>query len=70
MRNKILKKSKSILPGLFICLIIGIIAEFLGKSFPTIGAATFAIFMGIFLGNTLLKVISMMKVLNFQKKIF
>ena len=64
MRNKILKKSKSILPGLFICLIIGIIAEFLGKSFPTIGAATFAIFMGIFL------VISMMKALNFQKKIF
>lgn len=55
MRNKILKKSKSILPGLFICLIIGIIAEFLGKSFPTIGAATFAIFMGIFLGNTLFK---------------
>ncbi len=48
MRNKILKKSKSILPGLFICLIIGIIAEFLGKSFPTIGATTFAIFMGIF----------------------
>ena len=65
MRNKILKKSKSILPGLFICLIIGIIAEFLGKSFPTIGAATFAIFIGIFL-----KVISMMKVLDFQKKIF
>ena len=70
MRNKILKKSKSILPGLFICLIIGIIAEVLGKSFPTVGAATFAIFIGIFLGNTLLKVISMMKVLNFQKKIF
>lgn len=55
MKNKILKKSKSILPGLFICLIIGIIAEVLGKSFPTIGAATFAIFIGIFLGNTLFK---------------
>ncbi|AMN34355.1 MULTISPECIES: YeiH family protein [Clostridium] len=55
MRNKILKKSKSILPGLFICLIIGIIAEILGKSFPTVGAATFAIFIGIFLGNTLFK---------------
>ena len=55
MRNKILKKSKSILPGLFICLIIGIIAEVLGKSFPTVGAATFAIFIGIFLGNTLFK---------------
>ena len=48
-------KAKKIMPGLIICLIIGVISEALGKKFPTIGAATFAIFIGIFAGNTFLK---------------
>ncbi|GAB6167625.1 putative sulfate exporter family transporter [Clostridium carnis] len=48
-----LEKVKKVLPGLTICLIIGIISEFLGKQFSTIGAASFAIFIGIVAGNTL-----------------
>lgn len=55
MTKKLGIKIKSIIPGLIICLIIGIIAEVLGNKFPTVGAATFAIFMGIFAGNTFLK---------------
>lgn len=50
-----MKKFKNILPGIIICLIIGIIAEILGKKFSTVGAATFAIFIGIVAGNTIFK---------------
>lgn len=50
-----MKKLKGILPGLIICLIIGIISEILGKRFSTVGAASFAIFIGIVAGNTLFK---------------
>jgi len=50
-----LNKIKKILPGIIICLVIGLIAEFLGDIFSKIGAASFAIFIGIFLGNTLFK---------------
>lgn len=53
--NNIKNKVNGIIPGLIICLIIGIIAEGLGHKFPTIGAASFAIFIGIFAGNTFLK---------------
>lgn len=49
MKSRIQK----IIPGLLVCLIIGIIAEILGKQFSTIGAATFAIFIGILAGNTI-----------------
>ncbi|MCR1949476.1 putative sulfate exporter family transporter [Clostridium sp. DSM 100503] len=49
------KKVKSILPGLIICLIIGVISEVLGKKFSTVGAASFAIFIGIIVGNTIFK---------------
>ena len=47
------KKFNNILNGLIICIIIGVIAEFIGKLLPNIGAATFAIFIGILAGNTL-----------------
>ena len=50
-----MKKMKNILPGIIICLIIGIISEILGKKFSTVGAATFAIFIGIVAGNTIFK---------------
>lgn len=46
-------KIQSIAPGVLICLIIGIIAEVLGNKFSTIGAASFAIFIGIIAGNTI-----------------
>lgn len=47
-----MSKIKKILPGLFVCIIIGIFSEFLGNKFQTVGAATFAIFIGIIAGNT------------------
>ncbi|MGG7143441.1 YeiH family protein [Clostridium nigeriense] len=50
-----MKKVTNILPGIVICLIIGIISEVLGKKFSTVGAATFAIFIGIVAGNTIFK---------------
>lgn len=50
-----MKKLTNILPGIVICLIIGIISEVLGKKFSTVGAATFAIFIGIVAGNTIFK---------------
>lgn len=50
-----MNKVKNILPGIIICIIIGIISEVLGKKFSTVGAATFAIFIGIFVGNTFFK---------------
>lgn len=50
-----MNKLKNILPGIVICIIIGVFAEVLGKRFSTIGAASFAIFIGIFMGNTLFK---------------
>lgn len=46
-------KIKKLIPGLAICLIIGMIAEIFGHYFPTIGAASFAIFAGIIVGNTI-----------------
>lgn len=51
MKSRIQK----IIPGLLVCLIIGVIAEILGKQFSTIGAATFAIFIGILAGNTIFR---------------
>ena len=50
-----MNKIKHIVPGIIICVIIGIISEFLGEKFSTVGAASFAIFIGIFAGNTLFK---------------
>lgn len=44
---------QKMVPGLFVCLVIGIIAEVLGNKYSTIGAASFAIFIGIFAGNTI-----------------
>lgn len=50
-----MKELKSIWKGLFVCLIIGIISKYLGGMFEKVGAATFAIFIGIILGNTIFK---------------
>lgn len=50
-----MKKIKDIFPGIIICIIIGIISKILGQKFSMVGAATFAIFIGIFIGNTLFK---------------
>ena len=66
-----LNKIRNVLPGIIVCIIIGIVAEVLGNNFSTVGAASFAIFIGIFLGNTFFKEKkSMIKELNLQKRIF
>lgn len=47
-------KIKEILPGFFVCLMISIIAQVIAAYIPNIGAALFAIAIGITLGNTVL----------------
>ncbi|MGL4335580.1 MAG: YeiH family protein [Turicibacter sp.] len=51
--EKKIKAYQSIFPGLIICILIGLLAKYLGDYVPTIGGATLAILIGIFLGNTL-----------------
>ena len=49
-----MKKIKEILPGFIVCLVIGLTAQQIAKFFPSIGAALFAIGIGIIAGNTFL----------------
>lgn len=48
-------KIKEILPGFIVCLVIGIIAQLFARFIPNLGAALIAIFIGILVGNTILK---------------
>ncbi len=52
--NKVLSTSKKYLPGILVCIVIAITAQILAHFVPTVGAALFAIFIGIILGNTVL----------------
>lgn len=54
MIEKIIEKTKFILPGLIISIIISLISQGLALFIPTLGAALIAIFLGILLGNTIL----------------
>lgn len=45
---------KDIIPGLIVCITIGLIAKYLGTFVPTLGGATIAILLGLLLGNTIL----------------
>lgn len=47
-------KIRGILPGFIVCTVIAVISMVLARVIPNLGAATFAIFLGIFLGNTIL----------------
>ena len=49
-----MNKIKEILPGFIVCVIIGLIAQQIAKFFPSIGAALFAIGIGMIAGNTFL----------------
>lgn len=49
-----MQKIKEIGPGFLICLIIGLLAQQIAKFFPSIGAALFAIGIGMLAGNTFL----------------
>lgn len=55
MITKMQKNYLPILPGLGLSFIVAVIAKLLALIFPTIGGATIAILMGIFLGNTYFK---------------
>lgn len=48
-----MNKIKEIIPGLFIAIFVALIGKFLGNMVPTFGAASFAIIIGIILGNTI-----------------
>lgn len=45
---------KDIFPGLIVCILIGLVAKYLGTLVPTLGGATIAILLGLLLGNTVL----------------
>ena len=49
-----MKDIKKILPGLIVSIGIGLISLFLAKFIPKLGAATIAIFLGMFVGNLFL----------------
>ena len=53
-----MNKIKDILPGFIVCLAIGLIAQQISKFFPSIGAALFAIGIGMLAGNTFLNLLS------------
>ena len=45
---------KELLPGLIVCIIIGLISKYVGTFVPALGGATIAILLGLLLGNTVL----------------
>lgn len=52
--EKAVQKIKGILPGFLVCAALALVAKVIGGFIPTVGAATFAIFLGILAGNTFL----------------
>lgn len=51
---KVMESAKSIIPGFFVCLVLAIAGKVLGGMAPAVGAASFAILLGIVAGNTFL----------------
>lgn len=47
-------KVKKMIPGIVVCVIIAMVGKVLALFMPSLGAATFAIFLGIICGNTIL----------------
>lgn len=58
---------KEILPGLFVCILIGLVAKYLGILMPTLGGATLAILLGLLLGNTILTQSTLHKGVRFSE---
>lgn len=54
VRGDCMNKIKELLPGFIVCVIIGLLAQQIAKFFPSIGAALFAIGIGMLAGNTFL----------------
>ena len=45
---------KDIIPGLAVAASVALVSMFLGKFVPSLGAASIAIFLGMFVGNVFL----------------
>lgn len=54
MGESIITKIKNILPGLVVSILVALASMFLGKFVPSLGAASIAIFLGMFVGNLFL----------------
>lgn len=52
--RNIMTKVKNILPGLLVAVLVALVSMFLGKFVPSLGAASIAIFLGMFVGNVFL----------------
>ncbi len=62
------EKIKLIIPGLIISIFVAIIGKVFGIIFPTIGAASFAIVIGVIFGNTIFNKPKYNKGFNFSEK--
>ena len=51
---KVISKIKDIIPGLLVSIMVALASMFLGKFVPSLGAASIAIFLGMFVGNLFL----------------
>lgn len=63
------EKFIAIIPGLLVCLVVTAISKVLGMFVPSLGAATFAILLGIILGNTIITNKKYSKGIKFSEKI-
>ena len=52
--DNIINKIKDIMPGLFVSILVALASMFIGKFVPSLGAASIAIFLGMFVGNVFL----------------
>lgn len=52
--TKVLESAKSVFPGFLVCLVLAAAGKALGGMVPAVGAASFAILIGIVAGNTFL----------------
>lgn len=64
------QKINSIIPGIIVCLIISVISKIINIFVPEVGAATFAIIIGIIVGNTLIRDGKYSKGIKFSEKFF
>ena len=61
--------NKDIIKGLFVCIIVGILAEFSSRVIPFVGATSLAIIIGIIVGNTVAKDKKYLPGVKFSEKV-
>lgn len=64
------QKINLLIPGIIVCLIISVISKIINIFVPEVGAATFAIIIGIIVGNTLIKDEKYSRGIKFSEKFF